>query len=54
MPEITKESDYGRALNTLKNELDAGEDMETCLESSTAEHARSDSMDEPCGEGRGG
>jgi len=54
MPEITKEPDYDSTLDPLKNELNAGENLETCLESSTAEHARLDGMDEPCDEGRGG
>lgn len=52
--EITEEPDYDGALKTLKNQLNAGVEQETCLESSTAEHARLDGMDEPCDAGRGG
>ena len=52
--EITEEPDYDRALNTLENELNTGGNMKPCLQSSTAEHARLDDMDEPCDGGNNG
>ncbi len=52
--EITQEPDYDKALNMLKNASDIAETPDTCAQSSTAEHARADDIDEPCDDGRAG
>ena len=52
--EIGEEPDYEKALNMLKNTPSAGEDLNSCVQSSTAEHARADDIDEPCDDGRAG
>ena len=52
--EITEEPDYDKALNMLKNASDIAETPDTCVQSSTAEHARADDIDEPCDDGRAG
>ena len=52
--EITQEPDYDKALNMLKNASDIAETPDTCVQSSTAEHARADDIDEPCDDGRAG
>jgi len=52
--EITQEPDYDKALNMLKNAPDTAETPDTCVQSSTAEHARADDIDEPCDDGRAG
>jgi len=52
--EITEEPDYGKAMNMLKNTPDTGETLDTCAQTSTAEHARADDIDEPCDDGRAG
>ncbi len=52
--EITEEPDYDEALNMLKNTPDAGEALDTCVQTSTPEHARADDIDEPCDDGRAG
>jgi thiol peroxidase len=54
VPEIADEPDYDRALNMLKNTPKTGEDLDACVQSSTAEHARADDIDEPCDDGRSG
>jgi len=33
---------------------DTGEALDTCVQTSTAEHARADDIDEPCDDGRAG
>ena len=53
VPEIAEEPDYDKALNMLKESMGAG-DPQACLQSSTAEHARADQIDEPCDDGRSG
>ncbi len=52
--EITEEPDYEKALNMLKNASDTGESLDACVQTSTAEHARADDIDEPCDDGRAG
>jgi thioredoxin-dependent peroxiredoxin len=52
--EITQEPDYDKALNMLKTASDTGESPDTCVQTSTAEHARADDIDEPCDDGRAG
>ena len=52
--EITEEPDYDKALNMLKNTPDTGEALDTCVQTSTPEHARADDIDEPCDDGRAG
>lgn len=52
--EITEEPDYDKALNMLKNTADAGEALDSCMQTSTAEHARADDFGEPCDDGRSG
>ena len=52
--EITEEPDYDKALNMLKNTADAGEALDSCVQTSTAEHARADDFGEPCDDGRSG
>jgi thioredoxin-dependent peroxiredoxin len=54
VPEITEEPDYDKALNMLKIKPDAGETLDACVQTSTAEHARVDDIDEPCDDGRAG
>ena len=53
VPEIAEEPDYDKALTMLKESTGAG-DPQACLQSSTAEHARADQIDEPCDDGRSG
>lgn len=53
VPEITQEPDYDQALNRLKETPGAG-DNPGCVASATAEHARSDKIEEPCDDGRAG
>ena len=52
--EITEEPDYDKALNMLKTSSDTGEGPDTCVQTSTAEHARANDIDEPCDDGRAG
>lgn len=52
--EITEEPDYDKALNVLKNRPDTGEALDGCVQTSTAEHARADDINEPCDDGRSG
>jgi len=52
--EISEEPDYDKALNMLKTASDTGKDPDTCVQTSTAEHARVDDIDEPCDDGRAG
>jgi len=50
-PEHTEEPDYESALAALSA---SGSDMDACVTTSTAEHSRADSFDEPCDDGRAG
>jgi thiol peroxidase len=50
-PEHTEEPNYDSALSVLTA---AGEDLDTCVVSSTAEHSRADGLDDPCDDGRAG
>ena len=52
--EITEEPDYDKALNMLKNTADSGEALDSCVQTSTPEHARADDFGEPCDDGRSG
>ena len=52
--EIAEEPDNDKALNMHKNAQDTGEALDTCVHTSTAEHARADDIDEPCDDGRAG
>jgi len=54
VPEITEEPDYEKALNMLNDAADVGESLDACVQTSTAEHARPDDIDEPCDDGRAG
>ncbi|MDY6791857.1 MAG: thiol peroxidase [Thermodesulfobacteriota bacterium] len=54
VPEITEEPDYQKALNMITNKPATDEDLNSCLQSPTAEHARADDLDEPCDDGRAG
>ncbi len=49
--EHTEEPNYDSALSVLSA---AGEDLDTCVVTSTAEHSRGDGFDEPCDDGRAG
>ena len=53
--EIADEPDYEKALNMLKEEtLKNNLELQACVQTSTAEHARSLDEDEPCDDGRSG
>ena len=53
--EIADEPDYEKALNMLKEEtLKNNLELKTCVQTSTAEHARPIEDDEPCDDGRSG
>ena len=52
--EITTEPDYESALAALKSQSGENVGQDVCVTSATAEHTRSDSLDEPCDDGRSG
>lgn len=49
--EQTEEPDYDSALAVLSG---GGDELDTCVVTSTAEHSRADDLDEPCDDGRAG
>ncbi len=50
--ELTEEPDYEEVLDALQQNIEQGKDY--CVQSSTAEHARSSDMDDVCDDGRSG
>jgi thiol peroxidase len=51
--DIKEEPDYDTVINVLKS-MTAAANGDVCVSSSTAEHSRADSFDEPCDDGRAG